>query len=736
MGGKFLMAFLALSIGGVALAPPCAEAAPDGIAVTASHRRAQPGDRIEVTFAGTGEIRAVLVVPGGGTRDLTVERRASGGARTLLDLPQDAAEGLYIVHAWRGPRAAPAAVGKRSFLVGRIVVDFFISRYLDSRDPAGDLGAYLDDFAGVGGNAVIAHALITPEQAYFPSRIARTPITPGSPDDAVEALLAQANRRGLAVFLSVSWDMTRRTPYKGRMAEITALIDELYGLYAHHPSLAGFYSYQEGSGTYYVPYVREFTAHVKHVHDGLLTSVAPFLDDPLLAGYLSTVDTLDIVIYQGMVMASYRTDNRKLFPIRRVRDFAALGIGAKWLQDKFAVVHVELFAYLEKRRAPGVLAAAYEDIYRQILSVATAAGSDGIALFAYGPHIHAARAEPLVQPSREAVRDGLAMFGLVTGDISAQPYPLAVYIPYSDWIVERWTQNLVPAFDAFRRAGVAVDVLPYAPAIEESHYPYFPFHMNPDVLDQLLRTRRVLVLTDISGFQQTDSDLIDAFLKKGGTVVALGPQIPMGRTFDRDEVFGGREMGTASRTSIRARERISRRVEPGTTRRFSEHVTLPLWEATSGRVLAAFEDGTPAALANRYGEGLAISVLAPASRLALDFPELLRDVFDLALDHAGHPPLPDIAGLTEESDIAVRRTPDGVGIAIVNHAAQPQRVEISAPAGRGAWTDAAGGADLPVDAHGRLTTTVPPHGIRVLRFREEVSPAAGEHPQAQKRPRP
>ena len=41
-------------------------------------------------------------------------------------------------------------------------------------------------------------------------------------------------------------------------------------------------------------------------------------------------------------------------------------------------------------------------------------------------------------------------------------------------------------------------------------------YMNPSVLERLLSTRRVLVLPDISGFQQTDSDLIDAFVKRGG----------------------------------------------------------------------------------------------------------------------------------------------------------------------------------------------------------------------------
>ena len=47
--------------------------------------------------------------------------------------------------------------------------------------------------------------------------------------------------------------MTHETDYSTAPAEIRAITDELWALYGHHPSLAGFYSYQEGSGTYLVP---------------------------------------------------------------------------------------------------------------------------------------------------------------------------------------------------------------------------------------------------------------------------------------------------------------------------------------------------------------------------------------------------------------------------------------------------------------------------------------------------
>ena len=357
------------------------------------------------------------------------KKAAQVSIASRVTLPSDGAAGLYLIHVWTGEPQRPKALGKAAIVVGPIVLDFFLPAYVDRSNPRADISAYLDDFRALGGNTLIAHALITPDRAYFPSAIARSSIEGGSPSDVVEQLLDEADRRGLSVFLSVSWDMTHPAPYTDRMRQITALMAELFSLYAGHASLAGFYSYQEGSGTYYVPYVREFTRHVKSLNPGLLSACAPFVDDPLVAGYLSTVDTLDMMIFQGQVMASYRTDNRKKYPLRRVRDFAALGIGAKWLQDKIAITHVELFGYLEHRPDPAILAASYENIFGQIASVATAPGADGIALFAYHPHIWSARRDARVQRSRQAVADGLDVFRRLQRTLGSPDQPADRLLP-------------------------------------------------------------------------------------------------------------------------------------------------------------------------------------------------------------------------------------------------------------------------------------------------------------------
>ena len=692
----------------------------EGIEVTPTRVRARPGDQLIFGVRGAGpSSRALVLLPGGGTRPLALDAAPSGEHRLRVTLPADGAAGLYLIHIWTGePRQQPKALGKAAIVVGPIVLDFFLPSYLDRANPRADLAAYLDDFHSLGGNTLIAHALITPDRAYFPSAIARNSVERGSSSDIVEQLLDEADRRGLSVFLSVSWDMTHPAPYTDRMRQITALMAELFSLYARHASLAGFYSYQEGSGTYYVPYVREFTARVKSLNPGLLSACAPFVDDPLVAGYLSTVDTLDMMIFQGQVMASYRTDNRKKYPLRRVRDFAALGIGAKWLQDKIAITHVELFGYLENRPDPAILAASYENIFGQLASVATAPGADGIALFAYHPHIWSARQDARVQRSRQAVADGLDVFKRLHRTFGSQTNPLTVYFPYSDWIVERWTTSTLPGLDAFRRAGIPVDVLPYAPAIEESEYPYFPFHMNPTVLERLVSTRRVLLLPDVSGFQQTDSDLIDAFVKRGGVVVAFGPHLPMGRSFERDQLFGGRETGGSPPPGIRGTTGSGRRTRPDGT------CTLPGpvgagWSATTARVLAKFDDGTPAILVNAHGAGLAVAVLPSAASMASGCPDLLRDLLEHALKHAGHSTLTDVIGLTEAGDVAIASTASGLTVTVVNHDSSSRDVLIRPALPGDAWFDAVGNQVIDTTPQGPLRLAVPAGGVRSVELRRK-----------------
>ncbi len=719
---------LALSLG-----PDSAAARPDTLSVSVSRFRVAPGDTVDirVQLRGTNgtnreQVQAVLLKPSRGVEPLSLSQVGSepGLYRAQIRFGSDDAAGLYAVHVWTGPQRQPRAVGKATVLLGRIVADFALPGYIDGDRPAADLKRYLDEFQAFGGNLLVAHGLITGKKAYYASRVVQTDVQPGSPDDLVEAMLREADRRGISVLLSVSWDLTRKTPYGDRMRQIRSIMKEMYSLYRHHPSLVGFYSYQEGSGTYYVPFIREFSRFAKSLNPNLLTACAPYVDDPLLAGYLSTVESLDIIIYQGMVMASYRSDNQKMYPLRRVRDFVSLGIGAAKLQNKISLTHVELFGYDQHRLAPDIPATTYDNIYGQILSAATAAGADGIALFTYHAHIFApAKKHPQVERSRAAVRDGLKAFRLITSEISIEPNHLALYVPYSDWVIERWPNDYLPALDAFRTMGIPVDVLPYAPPVDESLLPYYPFHLNKDVLARLLKQRTVLILPNVSGFQQTDSDLIKAFVDAGGAVVAFGPQIPTGRSYDRRELFGGEEADTKTRTALTVRRAIGDRVPSG-SRRTLDGLRLRAWRVTDGKAVATFEDGSAAVVTHRPGKGVTIAILPDAQTAARYIPDLVRDAIDYALQSMGVTRPVDILGTNADVDLAVRTLPRGFRVGVVNHNPVELPIRLK-PLGRLAavllqWRDLATGQDIGQSQPNQaLSIRIPAGGFRALECREK-----------------
>ena len=722
-------AFVTLALLAANSVSALAATAKEQVTVSLSQARAEPGETVSVKIAvfqnglpSHEAVHAVLLKPSAGTEPLSLSPASQkmGFYSAVVSLPKSAPPGLYLIHAWSGNSEHPLAVGKASFLLGTLVGDFLIVSALDKADPSADLNGYLDEFHRIGGNFLIAHNLITADRAYFPCAACKLRLH-SNRQDIVELLLSQADQRGYSVLLSVGWDMTQDVPYDQRMAETRDIMRELFRRYRRHPSFAGFYSFQEGSGTYYVPYIREFSRYAKALDADLLVACAPYIDDPLLAGYLSSLKDLDIIIWQSGVMGSYRPDNRKQYPLRRVRDFCSLATGAKQLQGKIALTHVELFGYLEQRLAPDIPTTGYKNIYEQVLSAATVSNSDGIVLFTYQYHIYnAVKQHPLALQSRKAVVDGLAAFSLITSRISRHPNPLALYFPYSDWVIERWSNSFLPTLDAFRVIGVPVDVLPYAPPLTESFLPYYPIHMNPEVLSRLLRQRTVLVLPDVSGFQQTDSDLIRAFVEQGGTVVAFGPQIPMGRSYERNELFGGEPLETKSHSALVLKEAVGSRVGAG-TRITLPGVQSPSWRVGTGKVIAQFEDGSTAILVNSYGKGKTATILADAASAAHYFPDLVRDVIDSALANTGNERAADLGGTDTHMDVAMEKLGDGFAFAIVNHNSVDKEVSVRAlesnsesPA---TWIDLVTAARIPDSARDYLVR-IPAGGFRAIEFRQ------------------
>ena len=682
------------------------------LSVTSNKSKVERGGNVEITIRSTARdgVRAVLFVPSAGTRDLALTKKGPGEFTAVVETNISSPAGLYVVHAWRGERSTPTTVGKASFRVGNIVADFLIANLIEKKNPEADLDAYFKDFRAVGGNFLIAHNLVIATGAFYPSKITRE--TTGN--DLVELLLDRADREGYSVLLSVSWDITRATPYKDRMVEVKAIASELYTLYRHHPSLAGFYSWQEGSGTYYAAYAREFSEHIKGLDRGLITACAPHIDDPLLASYLSVIEDLDMMIYQSAVMASYRPDNRKEYPLRRVRDFSGLGSGAKRVMNKIVLTHVELFAYMEKRQRPEILTASYEDIYGQILSAATVTDTDGIALFAYHAHIYGQSKQfEAGKRGRDAVKNGLNMYEAITSDVSKERNPLALYIPYSDFVIERWNNYFLPALDAFRKMGVPVDILPYAPRVSEGFYPYYPIHMNDEVLKRLLEERTVLLLANVSGFQQTDSDLIKAFVDSGGVVVAFGPQIPYGRTFERMDLFGGESLPDRSHTRIAPVAGATTINSPSVFPRTS----LPSWKPGTATVLARYEDGTAAVLSNKFGKGTVFTVLPDVTFSSVEMPNVVRGVLNNALRTLGHLPLVEIAGMDKAMDISLHQTSTGMSAAIVNYNSATRRVSVTYPKPCSLKIASRAATLRPSSKTGRIEFVIPGHEVAVIKCR-------------------
>jgi hypothetical protein len=720
---------LALALGLMAFPAP----AFDRLDVTVTPRRPEPGETVVVSIPAPkdgGEVRAALLRPSQGRTPLPLQvSEAKSGDRTYeaaIAIGAGDPEGLYAVHVWTGDEKAPKALGKGWFLRGRLIADYPIMSLVDPQRPGADIRAYCEDFRGLGGNLLVVHALIDSKRAYYPSEIARSDVLRGSPGDRVEAFLREADRLGFACLLSVSWDMTHNVDYATAPAEIRLITEELWALYGHHPSLAGFYSYQEGSGTYLVPYLREFCGRIKALHPNLLTACAPYVDDPLLSGYLSMLKPLDMIIYQGMTMASFRPDNVKRYPLRRVRDFCGVGIGAKWIQDKIAITHTELFGYLENRVSKEHNTTSFENILGQVLSAATAAGSDGISFFTYHANVHDAGRKPGnakdIARARQAVVDGLKAYDLIWEKVARRPSPVAFYYPYEDWAVERWTGSYLPAIDAFRALGVAAGFLPFAPAITESLYPFYPYRPNGTALRRFLGEKITLVLPDVSGFHTADSELVKRFLDQGGAVVAFGPRLPMGNTYDRDGLLGAAEGAQVPRKEIVVRRPAGGRVKGGARYVLRGDRAWAGWKAGSAKVVAEFEDGTAAVFTNRVGKGFVASFAVDAATAAREVPDVVRDVLDAAEAVTGGARPVDVLGATENVDLASCFVPGGVRAAVVNHAAGPLDVvivPIGAKAGRGgAWTDLATGASRPGRAaDGALAVTVPPRGFICWEYR-------------------
>ncbi len=695
------------------------------ITVSASPDRVSAGDTVTIKIETSGAEKpdAVVLVPDEGVRKMSVTAEGSGVYLSMYILKKGDPEGLYAVQATVNGTGGQPAIGKATFLYKKIIGDFCIIGVFNPKDPEEDMNNYIKQIKGFGANFMIIHPVITAKKVYYKSKICNTDSSSEVDQSYLGTMLNLADKTGMTVMISTSWDMTRNVPPPDRMKSTQQIIKELYSLYGSHPSVVGFYLWQEGSGIFYAPFVREFCGIVKGVNPGLLTACAPYMDNPLLASYLSAIRNLDVLIYQGMVMGSYRIDSRLKFPFRRVHDFGTLGSGACELQHKIVLTHMETFGY-EENSLHHLYITGYNNIYQQILSAATVPANNGLVMFTYSAvNYNLTRQHPEYasefDSSRQAVFDGMKAFRLI-GKASKYHNRIAVYLPYTDFHVFRWYLYYYSAFDAFRVMGIPVDILSYAPTRTDAYPPCFPSQENPKVLARLLKEKEVLVLPSISGVNLPDSRLIKHFVEDGGTLVAFGTKIPGGTTYKRSALFGIEKAGTRGTH----RELIINGTLEGRFQRDRKwaigQVNLPVWKAVGGEVVAKFDDGSPAVVVNSYGKGKAVSIMTDAMTAAERFPDLVRGL----LDNLGVKRYVDILGTDVNSDVAVSKTRDGFTAAVVNHGNTKLEIKLRPLQGESngvshKWIDLVSGREIAkTKGNALLKVTIMPRSYRLIQMSE------------------
>jgi hypothetical protein len=635
------------------------------------------------------QVDAFLVKPAKGTDKLVIDKglKNKNEYSGKIILGNDCTDGFYVVTAvCRFGRNQ--IVGKGSFLSGKIVLDFAIMANFDDSGTVRDMNDYLTGFVKMGGNAITLHANIAAEKvwggntrirAVWASKVCKYAVSPAR--DRIEKMLTLTDKLGVPSFISVSWDLSDSALVNtGYMKSIRDITCELWKMFGQHPSLIGFYSYQEGSGTYFANFIRDFCHVVKQNNSGLLTMCAPNIDDPLLAGYLAAVDELDIINYQAPIMTSYRPDNRKLFPNRRVKDVTSLSAGATRVRNKITLSHVEFMGYLENKVADAYLTNR-NNIFNQFPSVASAFGPDGITFFSYFSCIYFNSKKLHAETAKAAsgIADGLKAYKLISKEIACKSSHIALYVPYNDWCIERWTNSFLPAADALCRLGISPDIIPFIPRKGEDILPYYPLNINKEQLDFLINNKYVLILPDISGMQETDSELLETFIREGGVVIAFGPRIPYGDRFDRSKLWGAEEIKAIQENSRFSEIKILRspgfRTEQNKIFHFDPQVSAS-WNPSVEKRIADFHDGSSAIFSNSYQKGKTYTISLSLKEAVNNFRDLLRDILDEALNNYGINRPFDIYGITNNMDVSMNECDGQYSVMVANYGNNPADVRI------------------------------------------------------------
>jgi hypothetical protein len=180
------------------------------VEVSADKFRARPGEVITVSAAvkaikisSSLKVSAELFVPREGAKNLglQIKDKNNGLYQAQVKLGPEAAEGLYGITV-KAASGSSSVVGKASFLVEKVIADFYIVRALPKENTEQDVADYLKSFLNIGGNMLLIHDIVS-EKAWYPSRICSRAATTDSADDRVGLTLKLADKLGLPSLISV-----------------------------------------------------------------------------------------------------------------------------------------------------------------------------------------------------------------------------------------------------------------------------------------------------------------------------------------------------------------------------------------------------------------------------------------------------------------------------------------------------------------------------------------------------
>ncbi|MGV8092961.1 MAG: hypothetical protein AB2L24_13975 [Mangrovibacterium sp.] len=157
-------------------------------------------------------------------------------------------------------------------------------------------------------------------------------------------------------------------------------------------------------------------------------------------------------------------------------------------------------------------------------------------------------------------------------------------------------------------------------------------------------------------------------------MIAFGPRIPFGDRFDREKLWGAKEI-TAIRTGkkfegIYVVKSPLNRIRTGTSYSFDPLVSTS-WHPLDGNRIANFNDGSASVFSNRYGEGRTYVVTLSAANAVGICPDLLRGILDEAVaEYQVFRPF-DVIGMTAFMDVSMNGGGDDCSVSVANYGNNP-----------------------------------------------------------------